>query len=100
MNDDENVVIENMNLPMFTEPLNNSNNIMNEDVSLFSFHEEEDTHADLNKTHDELSLHSDVTPSIDNASIGDDTDTPKFNIPWDIFQMKLSASLLSSMYFC
>ena len=37
MNDDENVVIENINLPIFAEPYNNNNNTRNDDVNIFHF---------------------------------------------------------------
>ena len=40
--DDENTVLEDVNLPSFTEPYNNINYLTtNDDVSIFSFHEEE-----------------------------------------------------------
>ena len=43
-NDDKNAVLEDINLPSFTEPYNNINyHTTNDDVIIFSFHEEEDT---------------------------------------------------------
>ena len=49
INDDENIVIDNVNLEIITEPDNDNTNIIDDDMSIFLFNEEEDEITDTTK---------------------------------------------------
>ena len=49
INEDENIVIENVNLAIITDPDNDNDNIIDDDMIIFSLKEEEDEITDTTK---------------------------------------------------